>query len=425
VVGAEYDAAANKWVVRTEAGETYRVTYLITAVGCLSSANVPKIPGLEGFGGQWYHTGLWPHEGVDFTGKRVGQIGTGSTGIQAVPVIAAQAKHLTVFQRTANYSIPARNVPLTPEFKQYVKTHADEIRAVMHSTPNGHPFVINSRKVFDVDDAERQRIFEDGWEKGGLQFRAAFHDVLIDERANAEAAEFIKRKIREVVQNPETAELLADIDHPFAAKRPPIDSAYFEAFNRDNVALVDVRSDPVAEITPTGLTLESGRSFELDIIVFATGFDAMTGALKSIDIVGRGGRSLRDKWADGPLTYLGLAVSGFPNLFVLAGPGSPSVLSNMVLSIELHVDWVTRCIDEMRSKGLTRVEAEQASEDQWVAHVNEVAARTLYPTANSWYMGANIPGKPRVFMPYVAGVPAYRKIVETVTAKGYEGFVFG
>jgi cation diffusion facilitator CzcD-associated flavoprotein CzcO len=426
VVAAEYDAAANRWIVRTEAGVTYRCTYLITAVGCLSSANVPRIPGLEGFQGDWYHTGLWPHEGVDFSGKRVGQIGTGSTGIQAVPVIAAQAQHLTVFQRTANYSIPARNAPLTPAFKRHVKEHADEIRAVMRSTPNGHPFTINPRRVFDVDAAERERIFEAGWARGGLQFRADFHDLLVDQAANDEAAAFLKRKIREVVADPATAALLADIDHPFAAKRPPIDSGYFEAFNRDNVAVVDVRADPVAEITPTGLRLESGRSFELDIIVFATGFDAMTGPLLRLGISGRDGVKLQDAWAAGPRTYLGLQVAGFPNLFTMTGPGSPSVLCNMPVAIEQHAEWIAGCIAHMRANGLRTVETTEPAVEEWGRQVEAAANATLLPKAtHSWYLGANVPGKPRVFMPYAGGMARYRDHCAQVAADGYPGFVMG
>jgi len=429
VIGAEYDAAANRWVVRTEGGETFRAQYLITAVGCLSSANVPKIPGLEGFQGQWVHTGLWPHEGVDFAGKRVGQIGTGSTGIQAVPVIAGQVAnkpggHLTVFQRTANYSIPARNGPLSDEFKQYVKAHHAEIRRVMHSTPNGHPFVISSRKVAESTPEERQRIYEEGWAKGGLQFRAAYQDLLVDEAANATAAAFIKAKIRDVVKDPATAAMLADIDHPFAAKRPPIDSEYFEAFNRDDVSLVDVRADPVAEITPTGLRLESGRGFDLDIIVFATGFDAMTGPLLRMDITGRGGVKLADMWAAGPRTYLGLQVAGFPNLFTMTGPGSPSVLCNMPVAIEQHAEWIADCIAHMRRKGVQAIETTEEAMEGWGAHVNEVANATLLPKAtHSWYLGANVPGKPRVFMPYAGGMVRYRETCAEVAANGYAGFV--
>ncbi len=426
VVGADFDAAANKWVVRTEGGDVYRVNFLITAVGCLSSANVPDLKGLEGFAGDWYHTGLWPHEGVDFSGKLVGQIGTGSTGIQSVPVIAGEAGHLTVFQRTANYSIPARNAKLTDAFKAYVKANHPDIRALMHSTPNGHPFAINPRRVFDVDDAERERLFEEGWAAGGLQFRAAFGDVLVDQAANDEAAGFIKRKIREVVTDPGTAELLADIDHPFAAKRPPIDSEYFEAFNRDNVSLVDVRSDPIAEVTATGVRLASGREFALDIIVFATGFDAMTGPLLRMDIRGRDGVRLADVWAAGPQTYLGLQVAGFPNLFTMTGPGSPSVLCNMPVAIEQHAEWIADCIGHMRANGIRTVETTAAAAEAWGREVADAANATLLPKAtHSWYLGANVPGKPRVFMPYAGGMARYRAHCAEVAAGGYPGFVMG
>jgi cyclohexanone monooxygenase len=427
VTAARFDEADDRWLVTTEAGECFSARYCIMATGCLSIPQAPKFPGLERFEGSWHHSSDWPRQGVDFSGKRVGVIGTGSSGVQMIPVIAESAAQLTVFQRTANFSVPAQNEPLTPEVLAEVKQNYDARRARAREAVTGHYLISNDKSALEVDDAERREQFEWRWRGAGGGFRMlrAFNDLLVNKQSNELAAQYVRGKIRDIVRDPATAELLCPRDDlPFGTKRLCVDTNYYDTFNRPNVSLVDVRSDPIVEVTPTGLRTGT-REFPLDVIVFATGFDAMTGALKSIDIVGRGGRSLRDKWADGPLTYLGLAVSGFPNLFVLAGPGSPSVLSNMVLSIELHVDWVTRCIDEMRAKGLTRVEAEQASEDQWVAHVNEVAARTLYPTANSWYMGANIPGKPRVFMPYVAGVPAYRKIVETVTAKGYEGFVFG
>jgi cyclohexanone monooxygenase len=427
VTAARFDEADDRWLITTEAGECFSARYCIMATGCLSIPQAPKFPGLERFEGSWHHSSDWPRQGVDFSGKRVGVIGTGSSGVQMIPVIAESAAQLTVFQRTANFSVPAQNEPLTPEVLAEVKQNYDARRARAREAVTGHYLISNDKSALEVDDAERREQFEWRWRGAGGGFRMlrAFNDLLVNKQSNELAAQYVRGKIRDIVRDPATAELLCPRDDlPFGTKRLCVDTNYYDTFNRPNVSLVDVRSDPIVEVTPAGLRTGT-REFPLDVIVFATGFDAMTGALKSIDIVGRGGRSLRDKWADGPLTYLGLAVSGFPNLFVLAGPGSPSVLSNMVLSIELHVDWVTRCIDEMRSKGLTRVEAEQASEDQWVAHVNEVAARTLYPTANSWYMGANIPGKPRVFMPYVAGVPAYRKIVEAVAAKGYEGFVFG
>ncbi len=421
---ARYDEAANRWTVRTEAGARYQAQFLITAVGCLSSANVPNIPGLQDFAGKWYHTGQWPHEGVDFRGKRVGLIGTGSTGIQATPVIAETAAHLTVFQRTANYSVPAHNAPLTPEFKRWVKNSHAEIRATMMSTPNAHPFRIEDRSVFDVTPEQRQEIYEKAWAKGGLQFRAGFRDLLTSKEANDTAAEFLKNKIRQVVKDPQTAAILADIDHPYAAKRPPIDSFYFETFNRDNVALVDVRRAPITRITASGLQTTEA-AYPLDIIVFATGFDAMTGALLRLNIHGRDGLPLAKAWDAGPRNYLGLQVAGFPNLFTITGPGSPSVLCNMPVPIEQHVEWITACIGQMRDKGLARVETTEDAVAGWVQEVNEVANATLLPgVQHSWYLGANVPGKPRVFMPYAGGMNRYREICDKVAAEGYRGFTF-
>jgi cation diffusion facilitator CzcD-associated flavoprotein CzcO len=423
VTEARYDDAANRWHVRTESGGHYHATYLITAVGCLSSANIPDIPGLAGFTGAWYHTGQWPHDGVDFTGKRVGMIGTGSTGIQAAPVIAETAAHLTVFQRTANYSIPARNAPLSAEFKHWMKENAAELRAVMQATPNGHPFRIEDRSAHDVSEDERRAIYEAAWEKGGLQFRAAFRDLLVDKAANDTASEFLKQKIREVVKDPATAAKLADIDHPFSTKRPPIDTFYFETFNRDNVTLVDVRANPIECIAPDGIRTRDGTEHKLDIIVFATGFDAMTGPLLRMNIHGSGGLPLREAWRAGPRTYLGLQIAGFPNLFTITGPGSPSVLCNMPVAIEQHVEWITACIDHMRRHGFARIESTPEAVDRWVDHVNEAANATLLPQAkHSWYLGANVPGKPRVFMPYAGGMARYRETCAGIAANGYEGF---
>ncbi|HJU20104.1 MAG TPA: NAD(P)/FAD-dependent oxidoreductase [Stellaceae bacterium] len=423
VTAARYDAAANRWQVMTETGERYDARFLITAVGCLSSANIPKIPGLDCFAGAWYHTGEWPHQGVDFTGKRVGMIGTGSTGIQAAPVIARTAAHLTVFQRTANYSIPARNAPLTPAFKRWAKDNAAAIREVMRATPNGHPFAICDRSAHDVTPEERQAIYEAAWEKGGLQFRAAFRDLLTDKAANDTASEFIRQKIREAVKDPATAAKLAEIDHPFATKRPPIDTGYFETFNRDAVALVDVRATPIECITPKGIRTRDGTEYALDVIVFATGFDAMTGPLLRMNIRGRDGLPLSEAWRAGPRTYLGLQIAGFPNLFTITGPGSPSVLCNMPVAIEQHVEWITACIADMRAHGFTRIEAMPAAADRWVAQVNDAANATLLPQAgHSWYLGANIPGKPRVFMPYAGGMAHYRAICAEVASNGYQGF---
>ncbi len=422
VVSARYDQAENRWVVTTQAGETLTAHYLITAVGCLSTANVPNIPGLDSFAGEWYHTGSWPHDGVDFTGKRVGLIGTGSTGIQATPVIAEQAAHLTVFQRTANYSVPAQNGPLSKEFRAWAKANYAEIRKISRSNANGQGFTVEDRSVWDMTAEQRLEVYEAAWEKGGLQFRAAFRDLLSDQAANDTAADFLKNKIRQIVADPDTAELLADIDHPYAAKRPPIDTGYFQTFNRGNVDLVNVRKAPIKCIVPGGLQTTEAE-YPLDVIVFATGYDAMTGPLLRLDIHGRDGLALRDVWAAGPRSYLGLQVAGFPNLFTITGPGSPSVLTNMPVAIEQHVDWITDCIAHLRSEHATRIEpAEQAVED-WMAKVQEAANATLLPkAASSWYLGANVPGKPRVFMPYAGGMARYRAICDEIAANGYQGF---
>ncbi|HXC29441.1 MAG TPA: NAD(P)/FAD-dependent oxidoreductase [Stellaceae bacterium] len=423
VVAATYDEAANRWRVRTESGDTYAAKFLITAVGCLSTANVPKFPGLEDFAGDWYHTGQWPHDGVDFTGKTVGMIGTGSTGIQAAPVIAAQAKHLTVFQRTANYSVPARNIPLTAEFKQHVKDHASDIRDITRETINGMGFRIEERLAAETPPEERETIYEAAWERGGLQFRAVFQDMMIDKAANDTAADFVKRKIRSIVKDPTTAAVLSDIDHPYAAKRPPIDTDYFETYNRPNVTLVDLRGAPIERISRAGICTTKAE-YPVDIIVFATGFDAMTGPMLRMDIRGRDGVALKDAWEAGPLTYLGLQVAGFPNLFTITGPGSPSVLCNMPVAIEQHADWITECIRHLNERGLERIEARADAMDKWVAEVNEMAHKTVLPLAkHSWYLGANIPGKPRVFMPYAGGMVRYRQICADVAARGYEGFM--
>lgn len=425
VVGARYDDAANRWIVRTEGGEKIATKFLVTAVGCLSTANVPKIAGLETFSGDWYHTGQWPHGGVDFSGKRVGIVGTGSTGIQAIPVIAETAAHLTVFQRTANYSVPARNVPLTDDFKRWVKENAAEIRHATRSTPNGHPFFISERLAQETPEDERQALYEAAWKKGGLQFRATFQDLVVNKAANDTAAAFIRGKIKEVVKDAATAAILADIDHPYAAKRPPIDTNYFETFNRDNVTLVDVRAAPIQRITPEGMETTDGI-YPLDIIVFATGFDAMTGPMLRMDIRGRDGVALADAWAAGPRNYLGLQVAGFPNLFTVTGPGSPSVLCNMPVAIEQHAEWIAECIGFMLRQGIKRIETTDRAMDVWVEEVNTAANATLLPQAtHSWYLGANVPGKPRVFMPYAGGMAHYRRICADVAANGYEGFVLG
>ncbi|MBW2390489.1 MAG: NAD(P)/FAD-dependent oxidoreductase [Deltaproteobacteria bacterium] len=400
VSGASFREASDCWEICTDAGESITARFLISAVGCLSAANVPEIKGLDRFEGEWYHTGDWPHEGVDFSGRRVGLIGTGSSGIQATPVIAAQADHLTVFQRTANYSVPTHNARLSPEAWAEIKANYRDIRRRTRESRAGFPYAMQERSALDVSEEERTAIYEELWQEGGFKFLwGSFADILVDLDANKTAADFIRGKIRETVKDPEVAEMLLPTDHPYGSKRPPIDTDYFETFNRDNVSLVDIRKAPIVEITPRGLRTQDAQ-YDLDTIVLATGFDAMTGSLLRMDIRGSGGRTLEDKWAEGPRTYLGLQIAGFPNLFTITGPGSPSVLTNMPVAIEQHVEWICDCIAHMGRQGHTHIEAKVEAEDEWVDHVNEVADLTLFKHANSWYLGANIPGKKRVFMPY-------------------------
>ena len=421
VTAAVFDEATHRWAVATDRGERVSAQFCVMATGCLSAAQVPDFKGLETFEGPWYHTGNWPHEGVDFTGQRVGVIGTGSSAIQSIPLIARQAAHLFVFQRTPNFSIPARNAPLDPEYEQRWKANYAEHRRQARESRVGFVVERNDLSALEVSAEERLRAYESRWSRGGLGFNATFADLLTSKDANDTAADFFRAKIRAAVRDPVVAETLSPRDYPVSTKRLCVDTDYYDTFNRDNVTLIDLRQEPIEAITPTGLRTRD-EAYALDSLVFATGFDAMTGALLSIDIRGRAGRTLRQKWAEGPRTYLGLAVAGFPNLFAITGPGSPSVLSNMIVSIEQHVDWIADCLAYLRAHDRTAIEATVAAEDTWVGHVNEVGHATLYPLANSWYMGANIPGKPRIFMPYIGGVGTYRQICDDVAAKGYEGF---
>jgi len=422
VARAAFDASANSWSVTTSDGNTVTAKYVVLATGCLSNARVPDIKGLSGFKGKVYHTGHWPHEPVDFTGQRVAVIGTGSSAIQSVPVIAEQASHLTVFQRTANFSIPARNAALAPEEREAFRAKYPEIRRfAREEARNGIYTEMPDRGALDDGDNERRAKYQSRWNYGGLTFMAVYNNLALDKAANDTAADFVREKIAEIVRDPQTAKLLQPNNHPIGSKRICIDTDYFATFNRPNVTLVDIRSNPIEEILPNAVRT-GGKDYEADALVLATGFDAMTGSVARIDISGRNGQTLNQKWAEGPKTYLGLMSAGFPNLFIITGPGSPSVLSNMIVSIEQHVDWITDCIAYMRDRGFEAMEANRNAEDSWVAHVNEVAHTTLYPQANSWYMGANIPGKPQIFMPYIGGVGAYRQICNDVAAKGYEGF---
>jgi cyclohexanone monooxygenase len=421
IEAATWDDAADRWTVRTDAGDECSVQYLIMATGCLSSANTPDFPGRDSFEGATYHTGRWPHEGVDFTGLRVGVIGTGSSAIQSIPIIATQAAQLYVFQRTASYSVPAANRKLTYDEIREVKDHYEAFRAYNSLMPTaiGSKQPIAELSAIAVTPEDRERVYEERWEEGGLPFLGAFIDLLFNPEANDTASEFVRGKIREIVKDPEVAERLSP-HTVIGCKRLCVDTGYYETFNRPNVELVDVSETPISEITPHGLRV-GDREFELDAIVYATGFDAMTGALLSIDIRGRDGQSLRDAWAAGPRTYLGLGTVGFPNLFTISGPGSPSVLTNMIVSIEQHVEWIADCLSYLREKGVDRIEATLDAQDAWVDHVNAIADFTLFPSCNSWYLGANVPGKPRVFMPLL-GYPPYVEKCNEVAENGYEGF---
>jgi cyclohexanone monooxygenase len=421
VASATFDEDATTWEIRTSDGDTTTARFLVMATGCLSAANTPDIPGLESFAGPVYHTGRWPHEGVDFIGKRVAVIGTGSSGIQSIPVIAREADQLTVFQRTANFSIPANNYELDEEYKATVKAEYPKLRAENRATPVG--FGARSRppkgNILETSETEWRTELEARWDLGGLGFLGGFIDALMNKDANDLVAGFVKEKIAEIVDDPEVADALTP-DTVIGCKRLCVDTGYYETFNRDNVRLVDLRKTPIESIEPTGVRT-TDESFDVDVIVLATGFDAMTGALMRIDITGRNALTLRKAWSEGPRTYLGVGVPGFPNMFIITGPGSPSVLTNMVTSIEQHVEWITDCIDHMRAAELATIEAKTEDADQWVQYVNSVAGFTLFTTCNSWYLGANIPGKPRVFMP-LFGFNTYADLCRAVAADGYRGF---
>jgi cyclohexanone monooxygenase len=419
---AHYDAAGEVWRVTTDRGDEVTARFCISAVGCLASAAaLPDYPGLNDFKGARYHTGRWPHEPVDLTGKRVGIVGTGSSGVQSTIAIAPVAAHLYVFQRTPNYSVPAWNGPLEAEEQSRIKAAYTDWREAARYSQIGIPFDGNDKSAKLQSAEEREREYERRWAEGGFNFVMSYPDLLTDLESNRTAAEFVERKIREKVKDPALAARLIPDDHPLGTKRLCVDTGYYETFNRDNVTLVDIRKAPIERITPDGI--RTGEAdYALDVIIFATGYDAITGPLLKIDIRGRDGLALRDKWREGPRNYLGLATVGFPNLFTITGPGSPSVLSNMLTSIEQHVDWIADCLDFIRRHGIKAVEPTPEAEDSWVRSVTEIGNTTLYPHTKSWYTGTNIPGKPRMFTPYAGGVGTYRRLCDDVVAKGYEGF---
>jgi cyclohexanone monooxygenase len=418
---ASFDEAAGRWVIETSDGARITATYCIMATGCLSSPNLPTFKGLDTFEGERYHTGYWPHEEVDFTGKQVAIIGTGSSAVQSIPIIADQAKQLFVFQRTPNYAIPAHNAALTPEYRRAIKADYPGLRERARKNMTGIDFDYSNTAALETPPEERTREYETRWQRGGLSFLGAYKDLMVDQEANDTAADFVRAKIREKVRDAKVAALLAP-KNTIGCKRLCIDIGYYETFNRPNVTLIDVSEMPIEAITRQGVRVE-GREYKVDAIVFATGFDAMTGALLKIDIRGKGGLTLREKWREGPRTYLGLAMAGFPNLFTITGPGSPSVLTNMLPTIEQHVDWIAGSIGYLREHGLVRIEPSVQAEEDWGAHVGELVGRTLRYTCGSWYLGVNIPGKPRVFMPYIGGFPRYIEKCNEVAGRGYDGFL--
>jgi cation diffusion facilitator CzcD-associated flavoprotein CzcO len=421
VTSAVLDEHTLRWTVNTDSGEVVTARFCIMATGPLSAAMTPDFDGLDTFAGDIHHTAHWPHEGVDFTGKRVAVIGTGSSGIQSIPVIAEQAEALYVFQRTPNYSVPAGNKPLTDADVAEIKANYDERRRLSWRSGGGSPHLAHPKLTMEASAEERREAFEKRWQLGGVLFSKTFSDQMIDPVANDEARKFYEEKVRAVIDDPAVADLLIPDDHPIGTKRICTDTNYFQTFNQPHVKLVSVRRTPIESIDATGINT-TDTHYDVDAIVLATGFDAMTGTLARIDIVGRAGEKLRDDWADGPRTYLGLGVDGFPNLFLVSGPGAPAVLANMVLHAEAHVNWIADCITYLDEHGPTAIEATPDAVDNWIAECAQRAEATLFPKANSWYMGANVVGKPRVFMLFIGGFAVYNDICAEVADAGYKGF---
>lgn len=423
VTSARYDEAANYWEIQTEDGTRARARLLITAIGVLSAPQIPNIDGLDSYQGKWLHTGLWPHEPVDMAGKRVGVIGTGATAVQLITVIAKEVSHLTVFQRTPNYCAPLHNKPIDAETQRRIKASYPEIFRKCRESYAGFLHDFDKRSALELSPEERLAVYEQLWAQPGFsKWLGNFHDIMTNKEANDTMSEFVRNKIRERVKNPAVAEKLVPKDHPFGTKRVPMESGYYEVFNQDNVVLVDLHKTPIQRITPKGIKT-SATEYEFDMIIFATGFDAVTGAFSRMDIRGTAGQALKDKWADGPRTYLGVQSVGFPNMFMLVGPHNGATFCNIPRCIEQNVEWVTGCIRYMREHNYQRIAATPKAEDEWTEHANETAAHTLLPMADSWFMGANTPGKKRNFLLYAGGFPNYRAKCDEVAAKGYEGFL--
>jgi cyclohexanone monooxygenase len=422
VTTAVFDEATSTWLVTTDGGENVRARTVIWATGPLSVANIPHVDGLDEFTGRVLHTGNWPHGPVDFTGRKVAVIGTGSSGIQLIPLVAGSAEQLFVLQRTPNFTIPARNRLLSEDEIAEAKQNYAARRELSRTSAAGTPHRGIPRKTFDVQDAEREEIFEEKWQAGGAPFAKTFTDQMLNRTANDEAVRFVHRKISETVGDHAVADLLSPKTYPIGAKRICVDTDYYATFNRENVTLVDVASNPIKRITATGIEFADGSEIVIDDLVFATGFDAMTGALSRIDVTGRGGRTLADAWHEGPKSYLGMAVDGFPNMFIVNGPGSPSVLANMVLTSEQQVDWIADALTYMTDHEVAALEAQRDEVERWVDYCGKLATGSLALEANSWYLGANIPGKPRVFMPYIGGFAKYAAECDVIAKEGYTGF---
>lgn len=422
VTALEYNETDSTWTVRAATGETLTAHFCVTAIGCLSTPNWPPINGYKDFGGEIYHTSQWPHDGVDLQNKTVAVIGTGSSGIQSIPHIAAEAAHLTVFQRTPNYSIPAHNKPLDADTVQQAKTDYAQMRARAKLNKGGLDGHFSTDCALDTTDVARQQEYERRWQHGGLTFLGSYGDLLTDKDANDTLVAFVHDKIKSTVHDPKVAEQLCP-KNIIGGKRLCVDTDYYTTYNRDNVKLIDLTTNPLNEINRTGIQAGDAQ-YDVDIIVVATGFDALTGALNSIDILGKSNASLTERWSDGPSSYLGLAMADFPNLFTVTGPGSPSVLTNMLPTIEQHVEWITNCIAYTRNNNHSTVEANMSAELEWWQHVQEVGAQGIKQSTDSWYLGSNVKGKPRVFTPYLGGFPNYCDKCNAVVANGYDGFTF-